>query len=39
VLPHLGPSAAAAYDTLPEVTQCSAHSRLDVTRWIDVDAD
>jgi hypothetical protein len=38
-LPHLGPSAAAAYDTMPEATQCSAHSRLDVTRWIDVDAD
>jgi hypothetical protein len=38
-LPHLGPSAAAAYDTMPEVTQCTAHSRLDVTRWVDVDAD
>jgi hypothetical protein len=39
VLPHLGPAAAAAYDTLPEATQCSAHARLDITRWADVDAD
>jgi hypothetical protein len=38
-LPHLGPAAAAAYDTLPESTQCSAHARLDVTRWTNVDAD
>ncbi len=38
-LPHLGPAAAAAYDTLPELTQCSAHARLDVTRWLDPDAD
>ncbi len=38
-LPHLGPAAAAAYDTLPESIQCSAHARLDVTRWTNVDAD
>lgn len=38
-LPHLGPAAAAAYETLPESTQCSAHSRLDVTRWMDPDAN
>ncbi len=39
VLPQLGPSAAAAYDTMPETTQCSPHSRLDVAHWLDADAD
>jgi len=39
VLPHFGPAAVAAYQTLPEANQCSAHSRLDITQWIDVDAD
>jgi len=38
-LPHLGPAAAAAYDAIPEVTACSAHARLDVTRWMDADTD
>jgi hypothetical protein len=38
-LPHLGPSAAAAYDTLPELTQSSAHSRLDVPQWMNVDSN
>ncbi|MDY3559638.1 protein kinase [Gemmata sp. JC673] len=37
-LPHLGPAAADAYRTIPEVAQCSAHARLDVTAWLDVDA-
>jgi len=36
-LPHLGPAAAAAYQELPEVQQCSAHARLDVTLWRGVD--
>jgi hypothetical protein len=38
-LPHLGPAAAAAYSALPETTQCSPHTRTDVTVWFDVDAD
>lgn len=38
-LPHLGPAAAAAYDAIPEATQCSAHTRLDITRWIDADSE
>jgi hypothetical protein len=38
-LPHLGPAGAAAYRALPETTQCTPHIRLDVTRWLDVDAD
>ena len=38
-LPHLGPVAAAAYDALPETTSCTPHARLDVTQWLDVDAD
>lgn len=37
-LPHLGPAAAAAYQALPETIQCTPHSRLDVTGWLDVDA-
>ena len=37
-LPHLGPAAAAAYSALPETGHCSAHARLDVTQWLDVDA-
>jgi hypothetical protein len=36
-LPHLGPAAAAAYDAIPDTIQCSAHARLDVTRWLDAD--
>ena len=39
VLPHLGPAAAAAYDTLPETMSCSPHAQLDVTQWLDVDAN
>ena len=37
VVPHLGPAAAAAYQTLPEANQCSLHARLDITQWIDPD--
>ncbi|MBP3957752.1 protein kinase [Gemmata sp. G18] len=37
-LPHLGPAAAAAYGAMPETNQCSPHTRLDVTTWLDVDA-
>jgi hypothetical protein len=37
-LPQLGPTWAAAYRAAPDVQQCTAHSRLDVTKWIDVDA-
>ena len=39
VVPQLGPAAATAYESLPEVNQCSLHSRLDITRWQDVDKD
>jgi hypothetical protein len=38
-VPHLGPTAAAAYQSLPEATQCTPHARLDVTQWADVDAE
>jgi hypothetical protein len=38
-LPILGPAAAAAYAALPETSQCTPHARLDVTAWLDVDAD
>ena len=38
-VPHLGPAGALAYQNLPEVNQCSLHSRLDVTAWADVDGD
>jgi hypothetical protein len=38
-LPHLGPAAAAAYAALPETGQCTPHARMDVTAWLDVDAD
>jgi hypothetical protein len=38
-VPHLGPAAAAAYQSLPESSQCTPHARLDVTRWTDVDAE
>ena len=38
-VPHLGPAGATAYQNLPDTTQCSMHSRLDVTMWADVDAD
>ena len=37
-LPHLGPAAAAAYAAMPDTNQCTAHARLDVTAWLDVDA-
>jgi hypothetical protein len=36
-LPHLGPAPLAAYQALPESQQCSPHSRLDVTQWVDID--
>lgn len=38
-LPQLGPAWAAAYLAAPEVAQATPHSRTDVTRWIEVDAD
>jgi len=38
-LPHLGPAAASAYATVPQVSQCSLHSRLDVMHWLGVDAE
>jgi hypothetical protein len=37
-LPHLGPAAVAAYSAMPETLQCTPHTRLDVTQWMDVDA-
>jgi eukaryotic-like serine/threonine-protein kinase len=37
-LPHLGPAAVAAYAALPDTQQCTPHSRVDVTQWVDVDA-
>jgi serine/threonine protein kinase len=37
-LPHLGPAAVAAYAALPDSQQCTPHSRVDVTQWVDVDA-
>jgi hypothetical protein len=37
-LPHFGPTAAAAYNSIPETTQCSPHARLDVTAWHNPDA-
>ncbi|MCS6865555.1 MAG: tubulin-like doman-containing protein [Gemmataceae bacterium] len=36
-LPQLGPAAAAAYEAVPTIHQCSLHSRLDVTCWQGVD--
>jgi hypothetical protein len=38
VLPHFGPTAANAYETLPETTQCPLHTRLDIPDWVAVDA-
>ena len=38
-VPHLGPAGAMAYQNLPEANQCSMHSRLDVTAWVNVDGD
>lgn len=35
--PQLGPVGMTAYMNLPESNQCSLHSRLDVTQWVDVD--
>jgi serine/threonine protein kinase len=37
-LPQLGPTAQAAYNGMSETQQCTAHTRLDVTQWMDVDA-
>ncbi len=37
-LPHLGPAGAAAYAAMPDTNQCTPHTRLDVTAWLDVDA-
>lgn len=37
-LPHLGQAGSAAYAALPETQQCTPHARLDVTRWVEVDA-
>ncbi len=36
-LPHIGPAAAEAYKSLPDVQQCPAHARLDITIWRGVD--
>jgi hypothetical protein len=36
-VPHLGPAGAAAYQSLPEASQCSPHARLDVTAWVGAD--
>jgi hypothetical protein len=36
-LPHLGPASVAAYAALPETQQCTPHSRLDVTQWLDLE--
>jgi hypothetical protein len=36
---QLGPAWAAAYRSAPEFQQSSPHTRLDVTRWADVDAE
>ncbi|HJZ56443.1 MAG TPA: hypothetical protein VKE74_15870, partial [Gemmataceae bacterium] len=38
-LPHFGPAGVAAYQAMPEIHQCSPHSRLDVARWLDPDAE
>ena len=37
-LPHLGPTASAAYEAMPDTNHCTPHTRLDVTAWLDVDA-
>jgi hypothetical protein len=37
-LPHFGPVAEAAYSALLDAQQCTPHSRVDVTQWVDVDA-
>jgi eukaryotic-like serine/threonine-protein kinase len=38
-VPHLGPAGSTAYQNLPETNQCTLHARLDITAWVDVDAD
>ncbi|MBX9579647.1 MAG: hypothetical protein K2X87_05000, partial [Gemmataceae bacterium] len=38
-VPHLGPAGEAAYRAIPEATQCSPHSRLDITRWAGPDGE
>ncbi len=35
---QLGPAWAAAYKAAPELQQITPHTRLDVTRWTDVDS-
>jgi hypothetical protein len=37
-LPQLGVAAAEAYHSLQDGQQCTAHARLDVTTWKEVDA-
>ncbi len=37
-LAQFGPAWAGAYRAHPDAQQASAHTRLDVTQWIDVDA-
>ena len=37
-LPQLGTNWEAAYKALQEATQCSPHSRSDVTKWADVNS-
>jgi eukaryotic-like serine/threonine-protein kinase len=36
-LPHLGPAAAEAYQSMPDTQQCPAHTRIDVTQWRGVE--
>ncbi|MBX9627313.1 MAG: hypothetical protein K2X82_26155, partial [Gemmataceae bacterium] len=36
-VPHLGPAGHAAYRAIPEATQCTAHSRFDITQWVGPD--
>jgi hypothetical protein len=38
-LPQCGPAWAAAYQAAAEQFQCTPHTRVDVTRWVGVDAD
>jgi len=37
VLDQLGPAWATAYKAAPEAMQATAHSRTDITRWVQVD--
>ena len=37
-LPQFGPQWAAAYRAYPDTQQTTAHARLDITRWADIDS-